>query len=334
MKVLIAPLNWGIGHATRSIPIITHHLNQGNEVHIASSGAALKFLKRRFPHLQSYSLPDYQIKYHKNLPVWLSIGVQIGRIYQCIKAEKKVVEKVCLSTPFNLILSDNRYGVYHEKITSQLICHQLSPIGPLALLQPVIEYIHRYLCKPFHGILIPDYLDNQKRLTGVLSKTNLKWKQPITYINPLSQLSLSEDNTHVSGRILVLLSGIEPKRSILEKLLITQLNGVENEVVIIGGTIEEKELPLPQFKYHSFLDKNELELEINKAEYIICRSGYSTIMDLHLLINKTILLIPTQGQTEQEYLAEYLSNKYKHFTTCNQANLNIKELIKNVSNNN
>ncbi len=336
MKVLIAPLNWGIGHATRSIPLIEHHLSKGNTVIIASSGNALDLLINRFPTLTYITLPDYRIKYYKNIPVWASICLQGIRILKAIRAEHIFIQKYCSENVIDLIVSDNRYGVYHSEIHSQFICHQLNPLVPIAIFQRAIEYIHRYLCKGFNEILVPDYKDSSNRLTGKLSKITLKWQSKIKFIGPLSHLnfSVSENSNEKISDVLVLLSGIEPQRSVLEQLIISQLQGVNNSVTIVGGKINDNNNPQGNIRYFSFLNKLRLEQEINKAKYIICRSGYSTIMDLHLLKNKILLYIPTPGQTEQEYLATYLSQKHINMYMQSQSKLDIKKLIVNVTNNN
>jgi len=334
MKVLIAPLNWGIGHASRSVPIINKHLRLGHEVFIASSGDALVFLQRRFPNLKTYNLPDYNIKYHQRIPVWLSVSFQSLGIYKQIKLEQKYTEILCRKMEFDLIISDNRYGVNCPNIYTQLICHQLNPKSPSKRIQLFIEFLHRFLCKPFDEILIPDYKEEHKSLSGMLSKTTLHWPQKITFLNPLSHLRVNSVSEAIEGRILVLLSGVEPKRSILESKIIKSLSGEHRNVVIVGGTFKLESPPLNQVKYYPFLDQQKLEKEIDDAEIIICRSGYSTIMDLHQLINKKIILIPTQGQTEQVYLANYLSLKFKHLFIGSENVIDLKRLIKNITDNN
>lgn len=334
MRVLIAPLNWGIGHATRIIPIIDSHINQDHDVYIASSGDALEFLRERYPFQPFIELPDYGIKYHKQWPVWLSICFQSLKIFKSIKLEHQAIQDVCIQKRFDLIISDNRYGIYHKDIRSQLICHQLNPISPLPIFQKFSEYIHRFLCRHFDEILIPDYEKNVERLSGKLSSIQLNWKPRLEFINPLSQLKLDPEHKPENERILVLLSGIEPYRTILENKLIDELKNAVNEVVVIGGKLKDKDIPTGNVKYYPFLNKKALEQEINKAKYIICRSGYSTIMDLHLLKNKSIILIPTPGQTEQEYLATHLSKMYFNIFKTSQETLRIIELIENISNNN
>jgi uncharacterized protein (TIGR00661 family) len=333
MKVLVAPLNWGIGHATRSIPIIEEHLNKGNNVFIASSGEALQLLKSRFPFLSFYELPDYGITYHKYLPVWLSVCLQGGRILNSIKQEHEITTGLHQEHKFDLIISDNRYGVYNKTCLSQLICHQLNPIAPNRFFQRLSEYIHKTLCKHFDEILVPDYPDIKKRLSGQLSLLTWTWTPKIIFINPLSQLNVPTSNNLGIDGVLVMLSGVEPQRTILEHKLIHHLKTITHKLVIVGGKLTGVKSLVSHGVYHSFLNKTELERELSDAKYIICRSGYSTIMDLHQLKDKIIIFIPTPGQTEQEYLAKYLSKKYSNMFYCSQNNLRVIELIENITNN-
>ena len=334
MKVLIAPLNWGIGHATRSIPLIEHHLKLGHDVFIASSGKALTLLKQRYPTLKHYTLPDYQITYHKGLPVWLSVCLQAGRILNNIRKEHKECLRIYDRNRFNLIISDNRYGVHHPQVHSQFVCHQINPSIPFPIFQKAVERIHRYFCRHFNEILVPDYSIKEHRLSGKLSENQLKWNSQIKYINPLSQLNLDLQSKPNGDDILVLLSGVEPYRSTLEHKVLTQLQYISNKVTIVGGKINDIRKPASSFTYFPFLDKKELEQEINKAKYIICRSGYSTIMDLHQLRSKHIIFIPTPGQTEQEYLAEYLSKTYTFMYKQSEKTMNLKSLIEDISDDN
>lgn len=331
MKVLIAPLNWGIGHATRSIPIILHHLEQGDSVFLASSGDAFLLLKNRFPNLTIFPLPDYNIQYSKIIPVWISVCLQSLKVLKAITNEREEVKRLQIEYEFDLIISDNRYGIYHPNVDSHFICHQLNPKSPFPFTQNIVERIHRYACKPFNKILIPDYINSE--LTGDLSQTNLLWKNRLDFIGPLSQLEVSNEKVETS-KILVLLSGKEPQRSILEKAILNEIQQWKIPVSLVGGRLDNQSLnfPIPEHvNYLPFLDKLELENEIANASIIICRSGYSTIMDIHQLSTKRIILIPTPGQTEQEYLAKYLSSKFEHFDTQKQSQLNLLELIKNIT---
>lgn len=332
MKVLVAPLNWGIGHATRSVPVIHSFLEKGYQVEIASSGMSLVFLRKKFPNLEMFELPDYQIKYHKGLPVWLSVLLQGVRIVNAIYSERKVFKSIISQSNYDLIVSDNRYGIYSNKVKSVLICHQLNPISPYKLFQNKVEYVHRFLCRHFNEIWIPDYQNNKDKLSGQLTDLSLEWKNTIRFINPLSQLQVNQNKFQVKGRVLILLSGIEPYRSLLEDKLINLLGQNHQQCVFVGGTYTHENKT--RITYYSFLNKENLELELNKAEIIICRSGYSTIMDVHNLVNKQIILIPTPGQTEQEYLAQYLSKRHGNIYSLAEDNLScLLSLIENISNN-
>ena len=335
MKVLIAPLNWGIGHATRCIPIIERHLENGDIVHIASSGEAFILLQNKFPDLIFHELPDYNVKYYTRFPVWMSVCLQGFKLLTAIRQENKIVDGLCAKHQYDLIISDNRYGVYNKQIHSVFICHQLSPLSPNQRFQVFIEYIHRFFCRHFNEIWIPDYKTLGDQLSGKLSKTRLNWEPKISFINPLSQLNLL--NSHLESckdRILVLLSGLEPHRSILEKKLLDTLKRTKKTIVFIGGKVSDNKIPDDGIKYYSFLNKKELEEEISRAKYIICRSGYSTVMDLHKCTDKTIIFIPTPGQTEQEYLAEYLSHKFRNMFMIEQSQLTYERLIKYIPDNN
>lgn len=331
MKVLIAPLNWGIGHVTRSIPIILNHIQKGDTVFLASSGDAFLFLQNRFPNLNLFELPDYKIQYSNTIPVWLSVSLQSLKVFNAILKEQNLLKELQENHNFDLIISDNRYGIYHSDIPSHFICHQLNPKSPFSIFQKGVEYVHRYLCKPFDTILVPDYKNSS--LSGNLSKLQLEWENKIKFIGPLSQLEINQKQTN-STHVLVLLSGKEPQRSKLERQIVNQLSNCPNSITIVGGRIDSLETTSVNangITYFPFLNKRELESEIERASIIICRSGYSTIMDLHLLTDKRIILIPTPGQTEQEYLAESLNTKFKHFETQKQNQLNLLSLIKNVT---
>jgi len=332
MKVLIAPLNWGLGHATRCIPIIESHIEKGHKVYIASSGRSMAFLCSKFPKLNRIELPDYDIKYHRYLPVWLSVLFQSVKILSKIKKEYSLIEKLQNTEKFDLIISDNRYGVYSKQTKSVFICHQLNPISPFGITQVIVEYVHRSLCKDFTEIWVPDYEQRSMKLSGKLSELKLKWKQEVKFIFPLSQLELQHKSTSEVA-VLVLLSGLEPNRTIVEQVLLKILKDVNYPIVFVGGTPLERNIN--NISYHSFLNKKELEKEINRASIIICRSGYSTVMDLHKEAHKHLIFIPTPGQTEQEYLAKYLSNKFDNTLEIKEKHLEKKllQLIENISNN-
>ena len=115
--------------------------------------------------------------------------------------------------------------------------------------------------------------------------------------------------------LLVLLSGPEPQRTSFEQLIIQQLNPLPLTSVLVRGTPGEGPETESKGNLHIFshlLGEQLLQLMI-RAKIVVCRSGYSTIMDL-VTVGKKAILVPTPGQTEQEYLANYLLKKKIYFS--------------------
>jgi len=297
-KVLFGVLNWGLGHATRSTPLIQYLLNKGIEVEIASDGLALAYLEKEFPTLTFHKLRGYDIQYstNKNL-LSLKLLCQIPKLKTAIESEKQKVQEILYNTNFDLILSDNRYGFRSATVKSLLISHQLKLITPI-LFKGVNSVLSNYQ-KEFDSILVPDFQDKKKKLSGELSETNL----PHHFINPISVFSVDND-VKKDIDYLIVLSGPEPQRTLLEKKLIELKPRNPVKIVLVRGT----ELPFSQktkLETHNLVQQKELESLISRSKKMICRSGYTTIMDLYFLQIPSIL-IPTPGQTEQEYLAEQL----------------------------
>ena len=109
--------------------------------------------------------------------------------------------------------------------------------------------------------------------------------------------------------MLVLLSGPEPQRTLLEEALLLQLERYTEPVVFLRGLPGGSDLPVvqPNIQVFNHLPANELEEVIRDAHLVVSRCGYSTVMDL-MSMGKKSILIPTPGQTEQEYLAKHLMN--------------------------
>ena len=129
-NILIAPLNWGLGHATRCIPIIRAlEKNQYTPI-IASDGAALQLLQKEFPHLQALELPSYQIEYaKKGSDFKWKLLKNTPKMIEAILEEKKVVKKWVKEFQLVGIISDNRLGVYNKKVQSVFITHQLNVLS-------------------------------------------------------------------------------------------------------------------------------------------------------------------------------------------------------------
>ncbi len=313
-KVIIAPLNWGLGHATRCVPIINWFLTQKIEVIIATDGLAKIFLEEEYPQLQIVELPGYNIKYSK-LYTGVFTALQAAKIASAARKENAVIAQLCDKVKPDLLLSDNRLGAYHAEITSIFLSHQINPLSPIPGLGRLVKWINHQYISNYDACWIPDFPD--RSLSGMLS---LPWNGIETnFIGPLSRLHRVE--TDLTLDIAIILSGPEPQRSILEQILHKLLEQTTHKGVLIRGTKNPSTVFFKntRIKVYDLLGTQSLQQVINQSKLVICRSGYSSIMDL-VTLEKQAILIPTPGQTEQEYLGKKLNN-HDLFTVISQKEL-------------
>ena len=299
-KILIAPLNWGLGHATRCIPIIKALDENGFEPIIASDGVALALLKKEFPKLISIELPAYNIQYAENGKnfKWKLVA-QLPKMVIAIKKEKAKIRKIVENYEIEGIISDNRLGVYSSRVPSVFITHQLNVLsGKTSWLTTKLHL--RYLLK-FNSCWVPD-VSGAENLSGKLGHPE-KIVEKINYIGPLSRIE--KKTLPIKYDIMVLLSGPEPQRTLLEKKLIKELENSSKEILFVKGIVESQQQieQVNSITYYNFMNSEELSTAFNESEFVICRSGYTTVMDLAKL-EKKAFFIPTPGQYEQEYLAK------------------------------
>ncbi len=320
-KILIAPLNWGLGHATRCYPLIEHYLKLGNEVHIASDGQSLEWLKNECDQQCIFhELPGYNIEYRSSNFI-LEMVRQFPQIKKAIRLEKEALLKWQTDQKFDIVISDNRYGLWDDGTLSIFMTHQLNVVNVNALTKKLFTSQVEKWIKPFDQIWIPDY--NDRKLSGLLSE-GMEAKQKM-YLGPLSRYQMASTTTK-DGPILVLLSGPEPMRTYFEDILSKTLANITKEMIWVRGTTTGKPLDLPAT--HEVIDLagvGQLEKILNKSSLVICRSGYSTIMDLENFDIPRVY-IPTPGQKEQEYLAE-LQSKNENVKWLQQEHVD-RELLK------
>ena len=304
-NVLISPLDWGLGHATRCVPIIKSLLDKGAIVSIAGSGASLQLLQEEFPKLLFLEIPAYEVYYGNNFT--LSMLRQMPQFLRLIDDEKKCVAKWQEQYAFDLIISDNRYGFKHKDVHSIFLSHQLSPKFPSGskLASIAIQKQLNHWMNAFDEIWVPDF-NEENNLSGSLSK-NSSLTSPIKFIGPLSRFA-SKNNMETKHEVVAVISGPEPARSIFEKKIVSNLETIGKSSILVRGLPQETSIPDfgDHIKVFNHLKANELNDLMLSSELIISRAGYSTIMDLYHL-NKSAVLIPTPGQTEQEYLSTHLT---------------------------
>ncbi len=320
-KILIAPLNWGLGHATRCIPIINALLHEGLEPVIASDGVALALLRKEFPELETKSLPSYNIEYSKKASNFkLKMLLNSPKIAHAITAERKAVKKLMEEDEYCGIISDNRMGVRHKKIPSVFITHQLTVLSGKTT--SISTKLHNKYIKKFDVCWVPDMADDPN-LSGELGHPK-KSTIPVTYLGPLSRFEYQIVPKKYD--IMVLLSGPEPQRTLLEQKLFQEFEQSDKRIVFVRGLIEEnhKTYVKNNITVHNYLTGKALEETINSSNLIISRSGYTTVMDLAKL-KKKAFFIPTPGQFEQEYLAERLTIN-KLVPSCDQNEFTLTKL--------
>lgn len=313
--MLIAPLNWGLGHATRCIPIIDWFLENGSEVILASDGLALDLLTKEYPHLTCYSLPGYNITYARRLS-GVKIASQALKINQAKKLEYQATQQIVNKELPDLIISDNRLGVRSSSVESIIVSHQIELISPIPFVGGIVKILNRSMINTFDECWIPDYVDS--RLAGKLSKSS--GINRVEYLGPISRF---EKATTIGNQIVILLSGPEPQRTILEELIVNQLGMYARQSTLVRGTNNELlDIDYSDIAIVNLATSAELQNLMNKATLVISRTGYTTVMDLDKLGKKAIL-IPTPGQPEQEYLGKHLAS-HPLFTIIRQKELNAK----------
>jgi uncharacterized protein (TIGR00661 family) len=306
ITVLIAPLDWGLGHATRCIPLINHLLQIGCKVIIAAEGIQKELLKTEFPNVIFVNIPAYDIHYTNVKRFFaLKIALQVPKILTAIYAEKKWLDRFLKNSKVDVIISDNRFGLYDHKVTSVFITHQLLIKAYTPYVEKVLLKINNWFIKKFSLCWIPDE-KGARNLAGVLSHPPILPRIKVEYMGGLSRLERQKQNLE-KYKILIVLSGPEPQRTSLEMIIINELKDFKQKAMLVRGLPGSTGLLScgNDVIIKNHLPARDLEKFMNESEYIISRSGYTTVMDICKLQKKSIL-IPTPGQTEQEYLAHHL----------------------------
>lgn len=325
LTILVTPLNWGLGHATRCIPIVRHLMEGGHRVILASDGQALRLLQDAFPTLPSHKLPAYNIRYPSGNMAW-NLLWQFPKICWAIWREHRVVRKLVLQYAADGIISDNRFGCYRRGIPSAIICHQLR-VG-FGMAARLANAWISFRVKKFSALWVPDWAA-APGLAGALSH-GLEIHPETAYIGVLSRMEgrvVSED-----GLVLVVLSGPEPQRTRLEAIILEQLGALPYGFLLVRGLPEGSRNGVVEVgargRMVDFLGGEELVEAVAGARVVVCRSGYTSLMDLAVM-GKRVIFIPTPGQPEQEYLAE-IWGRSGRVVVQNQGNLNLGEALLRV----
>ena len=332
MKILVAPLNWGLGHASRCVPLVHRFLNEGHEVILGGDGESLTLLRKHFPKLRYVYLAPLNLRYSKSRS---QVGAMLRAIPKLIAWSLKdhaILKAILREEPIDQIISDNRFGLYindkwqmaNDKSECVYITHQLHIMLPKGWrwLEPLAARLHARIYTRYNKVWVPDYEEPEKSLAGELSHPTshiTHHTSHIEYIGPLSRFDQRIPNNQSTPsapkyEVVAVLSGLEPQRTMLEKELLARYQDTEQSVLIVQGLMHRPNTRLKRGKISivPHMDDAELTAALMGAKHIIVRSGYSTIMDLNALglldaekgnSKVQIELLPTPGQPEQEYLA-------------------------------
>lgn len=320
-RILVAPLNWGLGHATRCIPLIQALLANRFEPIIASDGVALSLLKKEFPDLQTVELPSYNITYSKNGQFFkLKMLQNSPKLVRAIKAEKEATKSIIDNYNIDGIISDNRFGVHSKRVPCVFMTHQLKVLsGNTTWLS---TKMHQKIIKRFDECWVPDNI-GESNFSGKLSHEGIVG---ITtkYIGPLSRFKKMD--CPLKYDLMVLLSGPEPQRTFLQNLLLKELEAFQGKLLFVKGIVNgsSTESINNNVTSYNYMTSDALEKAINESKAVLSRSGYTTVMDLAKL-EKKAFFIPTPGQFEQEYLANRLTS-LGHTPSCKQSEFKIEML--------
>jgi hypothetical protein len=302
-RIIVAPLDWGLGHATRDVPIIHHLKEAGHEVILVADGRPYDFLSKRFPELKLIRCAGYDIFYPKSDQFMVHMAKSGPRIAKALGEERKAAERIVDETGADIIISDNRLNFRSDKTKNIFITHQLRVKAGLFTL--AASALHRKFYSKFDEVWIPDY-EGKNNVSGDLAFLK-RPKNNYRYIGPLTRFSLVKTKMDSVGQqLLFMLSGPEPQRSIFEELVITELRRNPVPALILRGQPGQPHdsEPIPGVRMLNHLDDEKLAAEIGKSYAVVSRGGYSTLCDL-IASKKKLICVPTPGQTEQEYLAEY-----------------------------
>jgi len=329
--ILFAILNWGLGHATRCIPIIDKLLKRGHQVVLASDGLALELLKREFANLPFVELPAYNIRYPQKGSMFMAMLWQTPRLLKTIEQSHQFVTKIVEEYNVDCIISDNRYGCFCKDVHSIFLTHQVNiplPKG-FGFFKTMVDKQNFSYINQYSELWIPDVEGHV--VSGALSFKNERCVIKSRFVGLLSRMKWKA--VERADFVLVVLSGPEPQRSIFEQKIMNQSKFYDGEVVLVRGSQANSKFNVPKpdnLTLIDLADSTALNDLLLKARYIICRSGYSSIMDL-LALQRTAFIVPTPGQTEQELLAKRLSEQLL-FVSCPQSLFNLNKATKALKN--
>lgn len=330
--ILVCPMDWGLGHATRLVPVIERLLERKVNVIIGADNKPLEFLQGRFPQCESVKIPGYRPVYQRRGSLTLKVIMDVPKMLLSARKAHRLLEKIIDDRNIDAVIADNRYELWSAHVPTIFMTHQFQIFthGVLRYARPVIrKMLYRFIVK-HNEVWVPDFQE-EPNLSGELSHVKKLPQKTVSYIGPLSRfqklknISPSEEKPD----ILCIMSGPEPQRSILENILVEQARKTNHKTIILSGKpgeISSEKKDNVEIRTHS--NDEDMAALILASQVVISRSGYSTIMDLAAL-GKNAILIPTTGQPEQEFLAGRFKQR-EQFYSASQKKFNLEWAMRKV----
>ncbi len=314
MTVLVAPLNWGLGHAARCIPLVRRHLAQGDEVLLAGCGESLALLRRHFPDLRWIALPPLELTYSRGSSQVFAMLRNLPKIVRQSIGAHRVLRRLLRQEQIDLVISDNLFGFRSNQVRSVYITHQLRILlpRPWQWLEPAAAWAHRWVWRHYDEVWIPDYEDPARALSGRMSH-GVKPDPRLHYIDPISRFEgcqgMAIESDYAGYDTVAVLSGLEPQRTLFEQAIMQRYAGSDKTLLLVEGKISSPQTRLRHGNITrvAHLGDTDLAAALLTARHIISRSGYSSVMDMAALgVLDRVEWHATPGQPEQEYLEERL----------------------------
>lgn len=317
MRLLIAPLNWGLGHASRCIPLVERLQAEGHEVVLGGDGESLTLLRKHFPTLAVLPLAPLDLRYGNGQRQVGAMMRALPRIVRSAWLDHRILNDYLRYEQIDKVISDNRFGLYSRKTRCIYMTHQLTIAlpRPWRWLEPMVARMHRRIISRYDACRIPDEPAGEDGRQGLAGRLSHPASLPgnTEYIGVLSRFAGKTFVPDSTYRVVAVLSGLEPQRTLLEQDICRRYENAKETVLIVRGKVHEPPTVVRhgQLTIVPWLDDTHLAAYMLGAERVICRSGYSSVMDLYALgvLQKTEWH-PTPGQPEQEYLAQYLAEEF------------------------
>lgn len=333
LKILISPLNWGLGHAGRMIPLAAELQKRGHEVIFGSDSSLVSLIQKALPDIKIIEIPGIKMKYSRILPQYLNILLRLPLLIYASVREHVILKGICSDLQPDIIISDNRFGFHHKRIFSVYVTHMLRiPFPrPFRFLEPAGMLVHKWVIMKYDLCLVPDY-PGEPSVSGRLSH-GIRVPDNVLYCGPLSRFSKNTSNSDPTESrepyTCLILSGPEPQRTRLLKKVISAIPG-KKLVVLTQELPADDDLKDARITYIVNPDSQTMQDYIRKSEAVVCRSGYSLLMEL-ISLGKGAVLIPTPGQTEQEYLSDYLNGRNGFVALKQNQTDNLRFILDNLT---